>query len=65
VRAPLTGAPLALTPIFSLFASKRVSPVVYDRVYALDELTLGLQDLEARKTWGKVVVRVQGPESKL
>ena len=47
--------------LLALFASGRLKPVVYDGRYTLDTLTRGLQDLEDRKTWGKVVVRVREP----
>ena len=47
--------------LLALFASGRLKPVVYDGHYTLDTLTRGLQDLEDRKTWGKVVVRVREP----
>lgn len=47
--------------LLSLFASGRLKPVVYDGHYTLDTLTRGLQDLEDRKTWGKVVVHVREP----
>ena len=47
--------------LLALFASGRLKPVVYDGRYTLDTLARGLQDLEDRKTWGKVVVRVREP----
>ncbi|KAH9957082.1 NAD(P)-binding protein [Russula dissimulans] len=45
--------------LLALFASGRLQPVVYDGHYTLETLSQGLQDLEDRKTWGKVVVRVR------
>jgi len=50
--------------LLSLFASGRLKPVVYDGHYTLDTLTRGLQDLEDRKTWGKVVVHVREPAAR-
>jgi NADPH2:quinone reductase len=47
------------TELFALFASGRLKPVVYNGHYTLGTLSQGLQDLENRKTWGKVVVRVR------
>lgn len=41
-----------------LLASGRVKPVVYDKVYSLNEVTIGLDALEKRETWGKVIVRI-------
>ena len=42
-----------------MLASGRVKPVVYSDVYPLERVVEGLQALESRKTWGKVVVRVR------
>jgi NADPH2:quinone reductase len=50
--------------LLALFSSGRLKPVVYDGHYTLDTLAQGLQDLEGRKTWGKVVVRVREPAAK-
>ena len=47
--------------LFALIASRQLKPLVYDGRYTLGTLTRGLQDLEDRKTWGKVVVRVRDP----
>ncbi|KAF8501790.1 NAD-P-binding protein [Russula emetica] len=47
------------TELLALFASGRLKPVVYNGHYTLSTLSQGLQDLEDRKTWGKVVVRVR------
>jgi NADPH2:quinone reductase len=42
-----------------LFASGRVTPVTYDKVYPLEKLTDGLAALEKRQTWAKAVVKVR------
>ncbi|KAN0113465.1 alcohol dehydrogenase [Russula decolorans] len=47
------------TELLALFASGRLKPAVYNGHYTLGTLSQGLQDLEDRKTWGKVVVRVR------
>jgi NADPH2:quinone reductase len=47
------------TELLALFASGRLKPVVFNGRYTLGTLTQGLQDLENRKTWGKVVVHVR------
>ncbi|OBZ67027.1 Quinone oxidoreductase-like protein 2 [Grifola frondosa] len=45
--------------LLDMFASGRVSPVVYPQVFPLEKLADGLGALEQRKTWGKVVARVR------
>lgn len=45
--------------LLALFTSGRLKPVVYNGHYTLGTLSRALQDLEDRKTWGKVVVRVR------
>jgi len=52
------------TELLALFASGRLKPAVYNGHYTLGTLSQGLQDLEERKTWGKVVVRVREPSTK-
>ncbi|KAF8190338.1 hypothetical protein K438DRAFT_1831887 [Mycena galopus ATCC 62051] len=48
---------------FELLTSGRVSPpVVYKETYSLDNLGAGLQALQTRKTWGKVIVKVKEEE---
>ncbi|KAI0306202.1 chaperonin 10-like protein [Multifurca ochricompacta] len=47
--------------IFALFASGRLKAVLYPGRYTLETLSQGLQDLENRKTWGKVIARVREP----
>lgn len=48
----------------SLISSGRVKPVIYTKVYPLENLADGLQALEQRKTWGKVAVRVRDEKAK-
>lgn len=45
-----------------LLASGRVKPVIYDRIFSLKEVTIGLDALEKRETWGKVIVRIKDEE---
>ncbi|KAI9507331.1 NAD-P-binding protein [Russula earlei] len=45
--------------LLALFALGRLEPVVYEGHYTLETLSHALKDLEDRKTWGKVVVRVR------
>lgn len=49
----------AFLPHSRLFASGRVSPVTYERVYPLAKVTDGLAALEKRQTWAKAVVRIR------
>jgi NADPH2:quinone reductase len=51
--------PTVWKDLLSLFASGRVKPVTYDKVYPLEKLTDGLAALEKRQTWAKAVVRVR------
>lgn len=44
---------------YRLLESGKVVPVVYERTYALEELPAGLDALEKRQTYGKVVVRIR------
>jgi len=60
--------PSVYKAILNILQSGKVTPVVYHEVYPLERLADGLVALENRKTWGKVVVRVQGepaPTAKL
>jgi NADPH2:quinone reductase len=50
--------------LLALLASGRVRPVVYERVYTLETLVQGLDDLEKRRTWGKAIVRVRDAEDR-
>jgi NADPH2:quinone reductase len=55
----LTRVSEVWTELLALFASGRLKPVVFNGRYTLGTLAQGLQDLENRKTWGKVVVHVR------
>ncbi|KAF8945405.1 hypothetical protein BGZ47_002696 [Haplosporangium gracile] len=49
------------TELLDLFAKEKLVPVVYDKIYqGLDSVKTGLNDLAARKTFGKAVVVVHG-----
>jgi NADPH2:quinone reductase len=41
--------------LFELYAAGKIAPVIY-KTYALDELSVALQDLASRKTYGKLIV---------
>jgi NADPH:quinone reductase len=43
----------------SMMASGRIRPVVFSEVYPLEKIKYGLAALEARKTWGKAIIRVK------
>lgn len=51
----------ALTSVHNnrLFESGKVKPVIYDRIWKLEEMPEGLRALEDRSTWGKAIVRVR------
>jgi NADPH2:quinone reductase len=44
-----------------MFEERRLTPVLYSKIYTLDTVVDGLRELEERKTWGKVVMRVRDP----
>jgi NADPH2:quinone reductase len=46
-----------------MLTKNRVKPVVYDRVYTLENLIAGLGELEQRKTWGKAIVRIRDADA--
>jgi len=48
--------------IFELMETGKVTPIVYDRVYPLEELPRALDALEKRETYGKAVIRVREEE---
>lgn len=49
-----------LDEVMGLVSSGKLVPQVYDPIFdGLDKVVDGLRDLEARKTWGKAVVRVR------
>jgi NADPH:quinone reductase-like Zn-dependent oxidoreductase len=57
--------PSVWNDLLKLLSSGKVKPVVYDTIYPFEKLTDGLKALEKRETWGKVIVSVRGPPSKL
>ncbi|KAG0364410.1 hypothetical protein BGZ54_007547 [Gamsiella multidivaricata] len=47
--------------LLDLFAKEKLVPVVYEKIYqGLDSVKTGLNDLAARKTFGKAVVHIGG-----
>ncbi|KAJ8587453.1 NAD(P)-binding protein [Rhizopogon salebrosus TDB-379] len=54
--------PVVWKELLELLASGRVKPVIYDRIFSLNEVTIGLDALEKRETWGKVIVRIKDEE---
>ncbi|KAG0066617.1 hypothetical protein BGZ90_001334 [Linnemannia elongata] len=49
------------TELLDLFAKEKLVPVVYDKIYqGLDSVKTGLNDLAARKTFGKAIVAING-----
>ncbi|KAG1848603.1 hypothetical protein C8R48DRAFT_729864 [Suillus tomentosus] len=57
--------PVVWEELLGLFASGRIKPIIYDKVFSLDEVTVGLDALERRQTWGKVIVRVKDEEQRI
>jgi len=57
--------PIVWEELLGLFASGRIKPIIYDKVFSLDEVTVGLDALERRQTWGKVIVRVKDEEQRI
>ncbi|PWN34242.1 NAD(P)-binding protein [Meira miltonrushii] len=52
--------PEAWKAIFDLLESKKCKPTAFDKIYdGLETLPQALKDLQDRKTWGKVVVRLR------
>jgi len=51
--------PQVWNELFRLFESGVIKPHVHENIWELEHLSKGLQALENRKTWGKVVVKVQ------
>ncbi|KAG0707335.1 hypothetical protein DFH29DRAFT_896909 [Suillus ampliporus] len=51
--------PIVWKELLELFASDRIKPIMYDKIFSLDEVTVGLDALEKRQTWGKAIVRIK------
>ena len=47
--------PETFDALFELYAAGKIDPVIY-KTYGLDELSVALQDLASRKTYGKLIV---------
>ncbi|PFH51492.1 hypothetical protein AMATHDRAFT_142267 [Amanita thiersii Skay4041] len=47
------------TGLLELLASGKIHPVVYGKVYPLEDISEGLAAIERRETWGKAVIKVQ------
>ena len=49
--------------ILDWVSSGKIIPAIYDPIFdGLEDVARGLTDLDGRKTWGKVVVRVRRGE---
>jgi len=49
--------------VLQLIESDRLKPVIYEPLYdGLETVSGALADLDARRTWGKAVIRVRGAE---
>ena len=44
---------------YRLFESGKLQPVIYNKIYTLENVTDGLIALESRGTWGKAIARVR------
>lgn len=51
--------PIVWEELLGLFASGRIKPIIYDKIFSLDEVAVGLDALERRQTWGKAIVRIK------
>ncbi|EIW82912.1 NAD(P)-binding protein [Coniophora puteana RWD-64-598 SS2] len=51
--------------LLALLASNKVKPVMYSKIYPLEEMGQGLIALEQRKTWGKVIVHVKDENKRI
>lgn len=51
--------------VWELLSSASISPIIYEPVYeGLEQTSHALLDLEARKTWGKAIIRVRREDEK-
>ncbi|OJA08663.1 hypothetical protein AZE42_01165 [Rhizopogon vesiculosus] len=57
--------PVVWKELMELFASGRIKPVVYDKIFSLNEVPIGLDALEKRETWGKVIVRIKDEKQRV
>ncbi|KAG2150582.1 hypothetical protein DEU56DRAFT_869378 [Suillus clintonianus] len=51
--------------LLRLFASGRMKPILYDKIFSLDEVVVGLDALEKRRTWGKAIVRIKDENQRI
>ncbi|KAI6033094.1 hypothetical protein F5J12DRAFT_798686 [Pisolithus orientalis] len=58
-RKEASRIPEVWDALLGLFSSGRVKPVIYSRIYSLENAMEGLLALGRRETWGKVIVRVR------
>ncbi|KIJ61313.1 hypothetical protein HYDPIDRAFT_96722 [Hydnomerulius pinastri MD-312] len=56
--------PVVWKELLELFASGRAKPVIYSKVYSLEDAMAGLGALERRETWGKAIVHVRDEDRK-
>ncbi|KAH7909327.1 hypothetical protein BJ138DRAFT_1155526 [Hygrophoropsis aurantiaca] len=56
--------PVVWSELLSLLASGRVKPVIYSKIYSLEEVVGGLHALQKRETWGKAIVRIKDDDHK-
>lgn len=63
-EATLHPSSRCLTFANRIFESGRVKPNVFEHVWPLEELANGLEALEKRRTWGKVIVRVRNDDER-
>lgn len=55
----IRGKGLLAGPVISWFSSGKIKPIIYSKVYPLENAMEGLGALERRETWGKAVVRIR------
>jgi NADPH2:quinone reductase len=52
--------------IEKLIAAGRLTPVIYQKIFqGLDKVPMALDELQTRKTWGKVVIKIDQNNAKL
>ncbi|EGN99712.1 hypothetical protein SERLA73DRAFT_179859 [Serpula lacrymans var. lacrymans S7.3] len=56
--------PVVWKALMDLFATGRAKPVIYDKIYTLENVMDGMRALETRETWGKSIVRIRTEDNK-
>ncbi|KAF8629656.1 hypothetical protein AX17_005595 [Amanita inopinata Kibby_2008] len=56
--------PVVWNDLLALFASQRIKPVTYTKIYPMQQIADGLMALERRETWGKTIVRIKEDDEK-